>query len=249
MLNLLFALFTSFAMAQEKTITIAVIDTGFGASEIARQTKYLCRFGHKDFSKEGRFLNLNTVDPVPADNQGHGTNIVGLIVEEAKLSHRPFCIVVLKYHSANLTDREILQASTDAINYAKDINAAYINYSGGGIGYNAGEAKAVKDFIDAGGTFVAAAGNDGLNLGKIDYYPAEADKRVIVVGNLNNDGTHAVSSNYGDRVNRWDYGVNAIGFGLVMTGTSQATARVTGKLLGEKSASYDKDKKTVAIRK
>lgn len=71
------------------------------------------------------------------------------------------------------------------------------------------------------------------------YYPAMYDKRIYIVGNLVDSKTRVIasSSNRGKGVNTWEVGVDVMsripdGYGL-MTGTSQATAIKTGKLVRE----------------
>lgn len=59
------------------------------------------------------------------------------------------------------------------------------------------------------------------------------DKRIVVVGNKDSFGTRIKSSNYGKLVNRWEIGENQEAYGITLTGTSQATAVATGKLIGE----------------
>jgi hypothetical protein len=83
-----------------------------------------------------------------------------------------------------------------------------------------------------------AAGNNHQELGKNGkYFPAMSDKRVIVVGNLQQPNIRAPSSNFGPIVNAWEIGVNSISYSVIdgqlsmMSGTSQATAIKTGKII------------------
>lgn len=72
------------------------------------------------------------------------------------------------------------------------------------------------------------------------YYPAIYDNRLYVVGNLVNYKTRVIasSSNYGTHINTWEVGTNVLSrlpnakFGF-MSGTSQATAIKSGKLVRE----------------
>lgn len=229
-LILLFSLFTITAHASEVT-TVAIIDTGFGYSDVSRQSKVLCKYGHKDFTGEDKFLeNMNTVDPVPKDTHGHGTNVAGLIDLYARGSQKPYCLVILKIYGYGSI---AFANSIKAIKYAKSIKATIINYSGGGTEPTPEETKAVTDYLDNLGVFVAAAGNEKKDLAKQSYYPAMSDPRVIVVGNKNQNNKPVPSSNFGDRVNTWEYGSNANGYGVTLTGTSQSTAIATGKIIHE----------------
>ena len=67
------------AVCLSPPIRIAVIDTGFGYNNLGHSAT-LCRFGHKDFTKSQKFTDkYGTIDKVPLDLHGHGTNIAGII--------------------------------------------------------------------------------------------------------------------------------------------------------------------------
>lgn len=240
-----------------KPAVIAVIDTGFRFSPLTKDVK-LCKFGHKNFSSDAEtYTPPGFTTPVPTDSHGHGTNIAGLIQKYA--GNKNYCMVIIRYWSpkSNFTD-DNLANTVKSIKYATSIGANYINYSGGGTFTSKEERKAVKEFLDKGGKFIAAAGNERSDIDTEHYYPAMDDPRVIAVGNAilmteelekeklkneekdkrivyveNKVAYAAVSSNYGYRVNRWEYGTNQIGFGISMTGTSQATAIATGKIINQ----------------
>lgn len=70
------------------------------------------------------------------------------------------------------------------------------------------------------------------------YYPAMYSAKLVVVGNLNANGTRSDSSNYGTVVNAWEIGEDVLSFSPVvnssfvsLSGTSQATAVRTGKIV------------------
>lgn len=245
---------------EKAPIIVAVIDTGFGYQKHGRTAK-LCKFGHKDFTSDQEFVNKADLDievnekyPVPLDKEGHGTNIVGLIDKYAVGVN--YCIVVIKYYSATTTTNNG-DTTIKAIKYADDLKADFINYSAGGLEENKAETAALKKFLDRGGKVIAAAGNERSDIDneKTGYFPARSDSRIFVVGNadkitqeefdelkdqnktkktiyVNNKlAFPAHSSNFGYRVNRWEYGGAVEGFGVNMSGTSQATAIVTGKIL------------------
>lgn len=233
----------------KKPVIIAVIDTGYGIDResfiengkgrgftSAWKPKFdakLCRFGHKDFSLDQEYTEeFDTVNAVPKDLHGHGTHIAGLIDKEAKAANLNYCLVIIKYYNDKDDGYGIanLNGMIKAIEYATRIKADFINMSGGGIVRSEEEIAAVKKFLDQGGTFVAAAGNESVNMDFFHFYPAQDDDRVIVVGNGTDKDHHAKSSNYGDRVNIWENGQNLPMYDMAMSGTSQATAVVTGKL-------------------
>lgn len=245
---------------------VAVIDTGLGYNDKGLDNP-LCQTGHKTFTGEKQIAETNTKDPVAKDTHGHGTNIAGVISGYAGDSN--FCLVILQYYSPTAKGNDNLKNTVKAIKYAQQIGAKIINYSGGGAERAEEEAKAVKDFIDNGGIFVAAAGNERSDLSEEPFYPALDDPRVVVVGNaeyiepdsvvdrdftlkinkqyqpvkINGSewlGVPVSSSNYGDKVNRWELGTFVEGNGIHMTGTSQAAAIATGKLIKEKSECFEK---------
>lgn len=221
-----------------KPVVIAVIDTGLKLNSQSVNAR-LCKYGHKDFTnlkKSETFEGIPT--PVPTDEHGHGTNIAGLIDKHA--GNKNYCIVILKYYTPQNPNSDNLKNTVEAIEYAKNIGVKYINYSGGGIEYSERESKAVKAFLDKGGTFIAAAGNEGRDLDQLAYYPAMDDERVISVGNVDGSGKRIPSSNFGPKVKRWENGNSQTGFGITMTGTSQAAAITAGKIIKENEQECEK---------
>lgn len=222
-------------------IKIAVIDTGFGFNDVGHEAR-LCQYGHKDFTIDRQFTkNYATHTPVPLDVHGHGTNIAGIIDGYAKKNHINYCIVVIKYYSENQSGDRNLAASINAFTYAANLKVDYVNYSGGGPTVNVLERFEVRRILNYGGKFIAAAGNENADLNKSEnaYYPAMYDKRIIVVGNTDKDGVRSKSSNYGNVVKRWEVGEQVTAYGITMTGTSQATAVATGKIVSESDNKCD----------
>lgn len=226
-----------------KPIKIAVLDTGFdiGNSFFGYNAK-LCKYGHKDFSKEKKFIKTSGVNNVPKDTHGHGTHIVGIIDKLISEVSQDYCIVIIKYYSEKQTGVENLLASNKALTYALNIGVNVINYSGGGPETSSTESSVVKKFLDRDGILVAAAGNEKSNLEIKEnrYFPAQDDTRAVVVGNLKKNGQRHGSSNYGSPVTRWEVGEDVESFGFRMTGTSQATAVATGKIVREILKSCDR---------
>lgn len=240
-----------------KPIVIAVIDTGLKYNKYSKEAR-LCNFGHKDFSPAQNFsTDFGTKDPVPTDTHGHGTNIAGLITYQAR--NLNYCLVIIKFYDPKTAGNDNLQATIKAFSYATQIKADVINYSGGGLDYSPEEKAAVTKFLDNGGHFFAAAGNEKSDITKNPYYPAAYDYRITVVGNArevtqeeydkeqHRDGSRArpkvkvegyegiairsIASNYGETMMQWEFGEGQVAFGFMMTGTSQATAITTGKYI------------------
>jgi subtilisin family serine protease len=194
-------------------IKVAIIDTG-----IAEKQAHLCKSGHKDFTYTG----------LKSENN-HGPNISGLIDKE--VNSDKYCQVILKFWD----DKSEVSSTHNSISALKEAIAQkvnFINYSAGGKGFNAQEYVLIEQALDMGITIVAAAGNEGMNLDeKCDFYPACYDSRIIVVGNLKEDGQLNPTSNYGSRVTKYIVGTNRCANSICLTGTSQATAVMTGTLI------------------
>ena len=208
-----------------KTIVVGVIDTGFNFSfnqyEHFKLSKpKLCKTGHKDFTG-------STI----TDTNGHGSNIVSLIAKGNESAD--YCVMVLKYYSEETADRS-LTLELEAIQYAIEQKVDILNMSLSGYEYSKKECLLIKEALNRGIKIVAAAGNEGYNLAKTKVYPAMCDDRIKVVMNYDKDTIH-YTSNYGSNVIKErgtnQYGVSAKALPEFKTGTSQATANYTAKLL------------------
>jgi Subtilisin-like serine proteases len=181
--------------------------------------------------------NNNKLD----DNHGHGTHIAGIIGAEAGngkgiIGISPqVSLMVLKYYDPKVPGTDNLKNTVAAIKYAVAKGAHIINYSGGGTEFSQEEHDAVAEAEKKGILFVAAAGNERSNSDKNHYYPADYKlKNIISVTAIDPKTEVLSSSNYG--VETVDIAApgqnilsclpgNAYGY---MTGTSQATAFVSG---------------------
>ncbi len=181
--------------------------------------------------------NNNKLD----DNHGHGTHIAGIIGAEAGNKKGisgispHVSLMVLKYFDPKVPNTDNLKNTISAIRYAVKMGAHIINYSGGGTDYSQDEHDAVELAEKKGILFVAAAGNEKSNSDQHHYYPADYKlKNIISVTAIDPTTEVLSSSNYGvDTVDIAAPGQNILSclphnsYGL-MTGTSQATAFVTG---------------------
>jgi subtilisin family serine protease len=214
------------SISQAKTLTVVEVDTGFDFDskwdDAGMVKPKLCKQGHKDFTNTGI-----------KDVHGHGTHIAGLIGKYAK--DADYCIVIAKFYNEK-NDKMNMKNSIEALQYAINIKADVINLSMGGESRSQDECNLVKKALDKGIIIVAAAGNEGKDLNKTKYYPASCDERVIAVANIDfKQRKIASTSNYNEET----IGVqgtdiksilpnNKVG---LLTGTSQATAIYTGKLI------------------
>lgn len=223
-----------------RDVVVAVIDTGLDATH-----KSLQRNVWKDPIKQEDVYGWNFVNnrPNPLDDHGHGTHVAGIIgaladtnVGISGVAHR-VSIMSVKYYSESNTGAVNLANTIKAINYAVDHGAKIINYSGGGPEFSEDEYLAIKRAESKGVLFVAAAGNERQNtdLPQHHYYPAAYGlSNTITVAATDIHNNLLVSSNWGKKkVDVAAPGENIYStlpggrYGY-MTGTSQATAFVSG---------------------
>lgn len=177
---------------------VAVIDSGLNIG-----MKNLCNTGHRDLSGTGLQEDVR-----------HASQVVKVINEFA--GNANFCIIIYKFLSNKRSSsfNESLRAAIDA-------KVDVINISGGGYAFEEDEQKLIKEALAKGIFVVAAAGNEGKDLDKVNYYPASIDSRIWVAGCKN-------QYNYGSIVDV-KYDCRKLGF----NGTSFATAAFTGVLVKE----------------
>ena len=176
-----------------------------------------------------------------SDNHGHGSHIAGIIGAEAGNGRGiagvapKVSLMILKYFDPKVPKTDNLKNTIEAIKFATAKKVQIINYSGGGTDFSKEEFEAVKAAKEQGILFVAAAGNERSNSDEHKYYPADYGlENIISVTAIDPKTEVLASSNYG--VQTVDLAApgqnilstlpnNAYGF---MTGTSQATAFVSG---------------------
>jgi subtilisin family serine protease len=241
--------------ANADPIRVAVIDTGFdmtwaekpndvrlkeplqGFAEGTVPPK-ICAGGLYDFV-DGKGDGQVTEKDM-ADGHGHGTHIAGLIAKYA--AGADYCLVIMKYYNPKGNDLLNLVNTVNALRTAVRLKVDVINYSGGGIAPSPEEREQVIAALDAGIIVVAAAGNEKDNINVRKYYPAAYDPRIVVVGSIGKWSEKFLpSSNWSDnkpgeiRVEK-ELGNDVFStlpggqFGY-MTGTSQATAIMTGSIV------------------
>lgn len=210
--------FLTSVFVEAKTIRIAVLDSGLNVRN--KEDVKLCTTGHFDVTDTG-FI----------DNIGHGTNVAHIIAE--KLKDVDYCIIVVKIFDPK-SQLRALPSTEIALLYLLHLEKLdFVNYSAGGPGYQYAESILIKAITFMGTSFVAAAGNEGKDLDKqCNYYPA-CYPNVISVGNLETEKKKNITSNYGKKVVSWELGTNVCAGGVCLTGTSQATAAHTAKLVKE----------------
>jgi subtilisin family serine protease len=184
-----------------------------------------------------------------ADPHGHGTHIAGIIT----LQSPQVRIMSLRYYGDSAAESSTAANQPDqtgpdqtgpdqtgrrlvhAIDYAVRSGAEIINISGGGAGKSPEEEEAIRKAWKAGILVIAAAGNEGQDLDQHPFYPASYDlPNIIAVVSTTAKLDRAMKTNFSSSQRL----IHAIGENVVsylpagkigrMSGTSQATARVSG---------------------
>lgn len=220
-------------------IVVAIIDTGIDANHLDLKHNLW-----KDYASGYYGWDFVKNKPNPIDEHGHGTHVAGIVGAAMNpltgisgVAHK-VSIMAVKYYSDQNSGTQNLQNSIRALNWAIDHGANIINYSGGGPEFSGEEYITLQRARDKGVLVVAAAGNEHQNtdLVKNYYYPC-AYKRltnIICVAAVNIRNELLTSSNWG----KTNVDVAAPGENILstvpggkysyMSGTSQATAFVTG---------------------
>lgn len=222
-------------------VVVAVIDTGLDANhkDIFKNVWH----DPKEPNKNVYGWNFVSDKANPNDEHGHGTHVAGIIGAVTDLDAgvsgvaQKVSIMPVKYYSDANPGSVNLRNTIRAINYAVDHGAKVINYSGGGPEFSEEEYLAIKKAEAKGVLFVAAAGNEHQNtdIAENFYYPAAYHlSNVISVAAIDINNNLLPSSNWGaTKVDVAAPGENIFStlpgnhYGY-MTGTSQATAFVSG---------------------
>ena len=213
-------------------VIVGILDTGIDPNHV--------ELSHNIWSQTEQNIasfvygwNFVTDTANPLDDHGHGTHIAGII----KAVSPKVALLPVKYYSDVNTGFQNLRNTVRAIRYAVDRGVNIINYSGGGSKFSEEEYLALKYAESKGVLVVAAAGNEHQDTDKAEnyYYPASYRlKNIISVASVDIHNQLLPSSNWGaKRVDVAAPGKNIYStlpgnrYGY-MTGTSQATAFVSG---------------------
>jgi thermitase len=221
-----------------KDVVVGVVDTGIDANHPSLRNNIW-------HDRDGKTYGWNFVSDSanPSDEHGHGTHVAGIIgaINDPKngmsgVAHK-VSIMAVKYYSDANPGSVNLANTIRALNYAIDHGAKIINYSGGGPEFSEEEYLAMKKAQSKNILVVAAAGNEHQNTDLTEnyYYPAAYRlPNIISVASTDMNNTLLPSSNWG----KTHVDVAAPGENIYstlpggrygyMTGTSQATAFVSG---------------------
>ena len=202
---------------------VAILDTGL---DVTDKRFRVC--GWHDATKTGI-----------TDDHGHGTHVAGIITA---LGEKAPCLLVCKYYLDSAPGSVNLARTIECLRWAISKKADYINYSGGGPEASHDELLALRVARSAGVEVVVAAGNDheDIDLSENHYYPASyLLPGMHVVGGIEDYGKRTSTSNYGSAITDMALGDDLFsslpnGKSGYMSGTSQATAIVTGGLIRQR---------------
>lgn len=193
--------------------------------------------------------------PAPYDTLGHGTHIAGIIAGAGHTSQLGVCpgvsIMPLKYYDPLGPGPNNLGNLVKAIHYANINGADIINFSGGGVEPAESELRALQAAEQMGVLVVTAAGNQGRSNDLFGSFPANYSlSNIVSVAAIDSKGNLLSSSNYGKRVHLAAPGLDILSTApqsasAQLTGTSQATAFVTGAaafLMSQDTVDYAKVK-------
>ncbi len=219
---------------KKKDIVVAVVDTGIEYGHPFLQDNLHVvngKLGPKNYGVD--FSIKSNVNPRPNDSHGHGTHVAGIV----KSVFPDVKILALKYYNPQAPSKDNVDATIKALRYAVDMNVDIINYSGGGPEPATEELKILKEAERKGILVIAAAGNEESNIDirKNAYFPASYGLSNIVTVTAHNQFAKILSSsNWGKN----SVDISAPGYRIksalpynragYLTGTSQATAFVTG---------------------
>ncbi len=218
---------------QKKDVTVAVVDTGIQYNHPFLKENLIP--GKGTLSEKNFGVDFSTPSPTmsPKDSHGHGTHVAGIV----KSVFPNVKIMALKYYNPHASGQANLNSTIKALKYAVDQNVDIINYSGGGPEPSAQEKKILEEAERKGILIIAAAGNEKSDIDKKQnaYYPASYGlSNIITVAAHDEFNKIIASSNFGKK----SVDIAAPGFRIrsavpgngagLMTGTSQATAFVSG---------------------
>jgi len=226
----------------KREIIVAVIDTGVDSNHPDLKLN-IWEPNKKHTQRTGYGWNFVRDNAQPTDDHGHGTHVAGIIGAIANPESgvsgvaQSVSIMAVKYYSETASGAVNLANTVKAIDYAVKNGAKIINYSGGGPEFSEEEYLAIRRAELAGVLVVAAAGNEHQDTDQVEnyYYPsAYRLSNIISVAATDIHNRLIRSSNWGAR--RVDvaapgeniYSTLPNGKYGYMTGTSQATAFVSG---------------------
>lgn len=230
-------------------VKIAVLDTGIDYNhrdlkdQIWRNTSEIPNNGIDDdnngYVDDVRGYNFIKNNSKPMDYNGHGSHCAGVIGAThqnktgiAGIMSRVSLIPVKMLSDHGYTTTALI---LKAMQYAKSVGAHVVSASWVSDGFSKNHYEALKELADAGIVFVAAAGNDGLDISNFPVYPASYKlPNVISVAAIDYHGRKADFTNFSaTRVHVAAPGVRILstidrGGYAYLSGSSMAAPHVAG---------------------
>lgn len=188
---------------------------------------------------------LNTCDPM--DQQNHGTHVAGTIGavgnNDIGVTGVNWSVTMIGFRFLDASGTGTTANAIRAIEAAIQIKEAFptqaniqiLSNSWGGPGYSQALQEEITKATNDGMLFVAAAGNDGADLGASPTYPAAftAPNKIVVAATDNTDSLASFSNYSSTLVDVGAPGVNILstirgGEYAQLSGTSMATPHVSG---------------------
>lgn len=242
-------------------LKVAIIDTGMDVEHPYLKAYAWKNPGEHGLDKMGRPKTHNGVDDDNngyiddlhgwnfaemnsdvSDSSTHGTHVAGLIrsVVAQSVPQVPVEFMVLKYFKKGMSVQEQRVAFLKALQYAVRMKADIINVSAGGPEFSTAELKVLREAHAQGTLVIAAAGNKKKDDPYFAFYPAAYSvPNVFSVVATDKKGRPLATSN----LNPGKSNVLALGKKLrsslpgnlfgIMSGSSQATALVTGNVIAQ----------------
>ncbi len=200
---------------------VALIDTGVDPNHRALK--------HALSPNDG--WNFITGDDDFTDDNGHGTQIAGIIAQSA-ISNLQSSISILPLKALDNSGAGTIADIVEAMDYAVTHHAAVINCSFGAPAYSRAMLDAIRRAETAGILVVAAAGNNGNNLSQSSFYPASYRlPNLISVAATDNHNALAQFSNFAADIAAPGVGIRTAHRGnrrVSLTGTSASAGFVAG---------------------
>ncbi len=240
----------AWSFGTSSSVVVGVIDTGIDynhvdlAANIWTNSREIAGNGIDDdrngYADDTRGWNFVANNNNPMDDNGHGTHVAGTIGAVGNngigVAGVAWNVKLMPLKFLDATGSGMLSDAVEAIDYARANGAKIINASWGGGGFSSALQSAILRFQNAGGIFVAAAGNESANNAVTASFPANYNlTNVISVAASTRTDTLASFSNYGTNVD-----IAAPGASILSTipgnryatysGTSMATPHVAGAM-------------------
>lgn len=225
---MILTILTALTLHAAEPYKVAIIDSGFAPLPYSTAGLKLCKTGHYDYNSATPSVGL--------DVMGHGAYVADIINSSAQTDN--MCLIIYKVFGPGVFDPTY--AIKDSLARAIKAGANAINMS---LYYNKYLYPAYKLLLEAqqrGVVMYVSAGNNGKNLNLMcNKYPVcykGLEKSMKVIGAMDKYKRRAFYSNYGARIDIYEFGETDNG----ALGTSFAAPRALGNYI--RSLKWDERK-------